>query len=282
MKLNQIAILGVLTGLMSSGIATAANTDNTFEGFSSIGSVEELLSLPDSELCSDGGPTSDEIKLILLNGPLAVHMYSNDPSAANLVIQEQTKNIKKHVMDKCATATTDKPFHRWESIKMLKSQSERDVCANGAPTREELEYLMRNDKQFNTKFDKDIQNFPPDTRMILEEGAKLHGMSLREAMLSDILTATTKNWKTACDKLATSPSLKADAPASNSTSYQLSDQKLNETWRKLDADTRKRLLPQQRLWIKQKDSICKTDTKCLTDMTNDRINELNNSVANGE
>lgn len=282
MKFNQITLISVLTGLMSSGIAMAANTDNTFEGFNSIGSVEELLNLPVSELCSDGGPTSDDIKLILLNGPLAVHMYSNDPSTANLVIQEQTKNIKKHVMEKCATATTDKPLHRWESIKMLKSQSEGDVCAKGAPTREELEYLMRNDKEFNATFDEGIQKFPPDVRMIIEEGAKLHGMSLREAMLSDVLTSTTNAWKTTCDKLATSPSLKADAPASNSTSYQLSDQKLNDTWRKLDADTRKRLLPQQRIWIKHKDSICKTDIKCLTDMTNDRITELNNNVANGE
>ncbi len=55
--------------------------------------------------------------------------------------------------------------------------------------------------------------------------------------------------------------------------YKVSDKKLNFIWKNLDAGTRKRLLPSQREWIKQK-SICNNDQQCLIDMTNKRIIEL--------
>ncbi|WP_154590094.1 lysozyme inhibitor LprI family protein, partial [Enterobacter hormaechei] len=56
-------------------------------------------------------------------------------------------------------------------------------------------------------------------------------------------------------------------------SYEASDEKLNAVWKRLSPETRKRLLPSQREWIKQK-SACNNEQKCLIDMTNNRIREL--------
>ncbi|HCW3039602.1 TPA: DUF1311 domain-containing protein, partial [Enterobacter hormaechei subsp. hoffmannii] len=51
------------------------------------------------------------------------------------------------------------------------------------------------------------------------------------------------------------------------------DEKLNSVWKSLSPETRKRLLRSQREWIKQK-SGCNNEQKCLIDMTNKRITEL--------
>lgn len=56
-------------------------------------------------------------------------------------------------------------------------------------------------------------------------------------------------------------------------SYEASDDRLNLVWKNLSPETRKRLLPSQREWIKQK-SDCNNEQKCLIDMTNNRIREL--------
>ena len=68
---------------------------------------------------------------------------------------------------------------------------------------------------------------------------------------------------------------KNNAVASNvdTQSYKASDEKLNSVWKSLSPETRKRLLPSQREWIKHK-SGCNNEQKCLTDMTNNRIREL--------
>ncbi|EIX7371992.1 lysozyme inhibitor LprI family protein [Citrobacter freundii] len=59
----------------------------------------------------------------------------------------------------------------------------------------------------------------------------------------------------------------------NTHSYEASDEKLNAVWKKLSPETRKRLLPSQREWIKKK-SDCNNEQTCLIDMTNNRIREL--------
>lgn len=56
-------------------------------------------------------------------------------------------------------------------------------------------------------------------------------------------------------------------------SYEASDERLNSVWKDLSPETRKRLLPSQREWIKKK-SDCNNEQKCLIDMTNKRITEL--------
>ncbi|WBG05546.1 lysozyme inhibitor LprI family protein [Citrobacter freundii] len=72
----------------------------------------------------------------------------------------------------------------------------------------------------------------------------------------------------------------SEAPKNNAVtsnvdthSYKASDEKLNSVWKSLSPETRKRLLPSQREWIKHK-SGCNNEQKCLTDMTNNRIREL--------
>ncbi|HBV5677808.1 TPA: DUF1311 domain-containing protein [Klebsiella aerogenes] len=76
------------------------------------------------------------------------------------------------------------------------------------------------------------------------------------------------------------------APKNNATpsnvethDYRASDDKLNSVWKSLSPETRKRLLPSQREWIKGK-SVCKNEQKCLTDMTNKRTLELEAENAN--
>ncbi len=49
--------------------------------------------------------------------------------------------------------------------------------------------------------------------------------------------------------------------------------KLNDAWQNLNKETRKSLLPAQRQWIKSK-STCNGNWECLTNMTNERILEL--------
>ena len=61
--------------------------------------------------------------------------------------------------------------------------------------------------------------------------------------------------------------------------YRTSDLKLNNAWNSLTPGTRKKLLPSQREWIKQKAS-CKEQPACLTDMTNKRVKELENASSN--
>lgn len=67
------------------------------------------------------------------------------------------------------------------------------------------------------------------------------------------------------------------------------DQAINVIWQSLDADTRKGLLAQQRIWLKQRDASCKvqaiqasadvsdrnvSELQCRARMTNERMNEL--------
>ncbi|EEW6032070.1 DUF1311 domain-containing protein, partial [Escherichia coli] len=49
--------------------------------------------------------------------------------------------------------------------------------------------------------------------------------------------------------------------------------KLNKVWKDLSSESRKKLLPSQRTWIKHQ-AYCNQNIQCLIDMTNNRINEL--------
>lgn len=69
------------------------------------------------------------------------------------------------------------------------------------------------------------------------------------------------------------PDNNATSLDTDTQSYKTSDEKLNSVWKQLSPETRKRLLPSQREWIKQK-SNCNNEPKCLTDMTNNRIRKL--------
>jgi len=272
----------MLTGMMSGTTFAADNTRKT-EGFKNIGSVEGLMNLPRAELCFNGGPTMEEINLILLNGPLTVSMYTNDPATARLVIREQANKIKANIVQQCTVSASDTPPHRWDSIKMFKSMSESEICAGGAPTKTELLELMSSDEETNAMLDKEMEKLPPQAHIIMEEGAKLKGTSMRKLMFDDISTASANAWKTTCAKQSKTTSDELTTNNTESISnlksdiqrkFDESDKKINDIWKSLSADMRKELLPEQRKWIKNKEAVCKTDIRCLTDMTNDRILEI--------
>ncbi|CAI9411079.1 lysozyme inhibitor LprI family protein [Lelliottia sp. T2.26D-8] len=71
-----------------------------------------------------------------------------------------------------------------------------------------------------------------------------------------------------------------DTFADNATkNYRISDQKLNKVWKDLDAATRKKLLFSQLEWIKQK-AHCNDEATCLLEMTNKRIQVLEDASRN--
>lgn len=74
------------------------------------------------------------------------------------------------------------------------------------------------------------------------------------------------------------------------------DQALNYAWQSIDAETRKSILAQQRIWIKQKDSSCKVEAlqsstdpneqkiyelQCKANVTNSRAQELQGYFSDG-
>lgn len=275
MKPKKLIKIIVLNAFLFSGIATATADNRT--SFRNMDTVDDLLALPVSELCLNGGPTSDDIELILLNGPLARSMYQNDPTAARLVINEQSSHIKARIKEKCSNS--DKPVRKLTK-EMFKNED--DVCKRGAPTIEEVKVFIKESDAPELNIDKQLQDIPYEYRLIMEEGAKLKGYTLREMMIDEIATKVSKSWERACadkayfqekGKNITTDHDKLTTPFSQEEDYRIADKKLNDTWKELPTEKRKSLLPSQRKWIKQK-AICNQDTQCLIDMTNKRITEL--------
>ncbi|MDV7021546.1 lysozyme inhibitor LprI family protein [Atlantibacter subterranea] len=260
-----IKIIG-LNILLIPNIATAASDSRI--SFHNIDTVDDLLALPASELCLHGGPTSDNIKLILLHGPLAQSMYQKDPTTARMMIDEQSKKIQSRIKEKCALNSNTSS--RKITKEMIKD--ENLMCRSGAPTKDELKtYIMQSPE---IDIDKQLQTIPYQYRLMMEEGAKLKGYTLREVFIEDIVTATAKNWQETCNKKNNYNTKNSSSnPSKAQQSYDEVDKELNSLWKRLNPETRKRLLPSQREWIKNKSS-CNNEKKCLTDMTNNRIREL--------
>lgn len=281
MKPRKLFIIITLNAFLISSSATAAS-DNRIS-FQNIDTVDDLMALPANELCLNGGPTSDDIELILLNGPLARSMYQNDPTAARMVINEQSANIKTRIKEKCSNP--DKPVRKLTK-GMFKNGD--DVCKRGAPTIEEAKVFINESDDPELNIDKQLQAIPYEYRLILEEGAKLTGYTLREMFIEDIATKISKSWEKACAdksyfqnkaKNITTAHDKLTTPHSPEEDYRIADKKLNDTWKELPTETRKSLLPSQRKWIKQQ-ATCNQDVQCLIDMTNKRITELEAENAN--
>lgn len=188
-KILKIIMLHI--ALISSA-STIASENRSY--FHNIETVDGLLSLPKNELCKNGGPTSDDIKLILLHGPLAQSMYQKDPVTARMMIDEQSKKIQSKIKEKCAlNSNTSSRNITKEMIK-----DENLMCKNGAPTKEELKtYLV---ESHGIDIDKQLQTIPSQYRLMMEEGAKLKGYTLREVFIEDIVTVTAKKWQETCNK----------------------------------------------------------------------------------
>ncbi|QFH49022.1 lysozyme inhibitor LprI family protein [Leclercia adecarboxylata] len=270
---NIIKISALLISLTANSCAIASGHNNTFHSF---GSIDELLALPKSKLCVDGGPSSDDIKLILLNGTLTSSMFQNDPAMARMMINEQSINIKTRIREKCSA----KPNVSSRELTKEMLRNENDTCKQGAPTKDELTTYLK--EQNATDIDKQLQTIPYEYRLIMEEGAKLKGLTLREAFIEDAAAQASQNWEKACaNKSPFENKLKNFTDHHNKLTpqlnieeqYRIADKKLNDTWRDLPSETRKTLLPSQRKWIKQQ-AICKQDTECLIEMINKRITEL--------
>lgn len=174
---------------------------NSYSNFRDIDTIDELLSLPVSKLCSNGGPTSNDIKLILLKGPMAMPMYQHDPAGAKIIINEQSVSIKARIREKCSSGL--QAPSRKLTEEMLKNED--DVCKRGAPTKEEVKTLIKESNNFKRSIDKGIESFPYEYRLMMEEAAKLKGYTLREMMIEDIAIKASESWKKACEKKSTYP-----------------------------------------------------------------------------
>lgn len=272
---NFIKISTLLILLTANSCAVASEHYNTFHNFDSI---DELLALPKSKLCVDGGPSSDDIKLILLNGSLTLPMYQNDPAMARMMINEQSIRIKTRIREKCSS--NPNASSRKLSREILGNESE--TCKQGAPTKDEIKAYIKESNDPDIDIDKQLLAIPYEYRLLMEEGAKFKGLTLREMFIEDVATKAAQNWEKAC---ANKPSLDNNikspmddynnptTPLNIEEKYRIADKKLNDTWRDLPSETRKSLLPSQRKWIKQQ-ALCNQDTKCLIKMTNKRITEL--------
>lgn len=266
MNSEKILKIIVLHMALISSASTIALEHRSY--FHNIDNVDNLLSLPKDELCKNGGPTSDDIRLILLHGPLAQSMYQKDPLTARMIIDEQSKKIQSRIKEKCALNSNTSS--RKITKEMIKD--ENLMCRNGAPTKDELKtYIMQSPE---IDIDKQLQTIPYHYRLMMEEGAKLKGYTLREVFIEDIITATAKNWQETCNKKNNYNTKNSFGnPPKAQQSYDEVDKELNSLWKRLNPETRKRLLPSQREWIKKK-SGCNNEQTCLIDMTNNRIREL--------
>lgn len=268
-----IKVIALYAALITSTSTVAFESRNHFQ---SVDTVEQLLTLPTSKLCVGGGPSLDDIRLILLNEPLTLPMYQNDPAMARIMINEQSISIKTRIREKCLAKP--KVSSREITKEMLRNES--DTCKQGVPTKEELKAYLK--EQNAPDIDKQLRAIPYEYRLIMEEGAKLKGLTLREAFIEDAAAQASQNWEKICANKASSEKKiksitddynKLNTPLNMEAEYSIADKKLNDIWRDLPSETRKSLLPSQRKWIKQQ-AICNQDTKCLIEMTNKRITEL--------
>jgi len=254
-----IKFIALYAALITSTSTLASDSRNQFQN---IDTVEQLLTLPTSKLCVGGGPSSDDIRLILLNEPLTLPMYQNDPAMARMLIDKQSITIKTRITEKCSSKTIISS--RKLTKEMLRNESE--TCKQGAPTKDEIKAYIKESNDPDMDIDKQLRAVPYEYRLLME----------------DVATKAAQNWEKAC---ANKPSLDNKiktsmddhnhftTPLNMEAEYRIADKKLNDIWRDLPSETRKFLLPSQRKWIKQQ-AICNQDTKCLIKMTNKRITEL--------
>lgn len=170
------------------------------------------------------------------------------------------------------TATTDNGRFTIHGLRPKNNDDTKElVCSLGSETGDFLTGIAKS-TTVNVKmdFNGEIRNYSFNTtefRKILsangqgvwEKAAKDYAQGVRAPIFYNNNREATKN------NVATTNV--------DTRSYEASDEKLNSVWKSLNPETRKQLLPSQREWIKQK-SDCKNEQKCLIDMTNKRITEL--------
>ena len=169
------------------------------------------------------------------------------------------------------TATTDNGRFTMHGLRPNVSDTKEVTCSFGSEAGDFLTGISKS-TTVNVKldFNGEIRNYSFDTtefgkiltingQGVWEKAAKDYAQGVRAPIFYN------NNREAAKNNVATSNV--------DTRSYEASDEKLNSVWKKLSPETRKRLLPSQREWIKHK-SGCNNEQKCLTDMTNNRIREL--------
>ncbi|WP_177328612.1 lysozyme inhibitor LprI family protein [Phytobacter ursingii] len=169
------------------------------------------------------------------------------------------------------TATTDSGRFVMHGLRPNLSDANEVVCSFGSESGDFITGISKSTfckMKFN--FNGEISSYTFDTtefrkiltangQGIVEKAVKDYAQGVRAPVFYDNSSAPAKN----------------NAATSNvdTHSYKASNDKLNYVWKSLSPETRKRLLPSQREWIKNK-SYCHNEQKCLTEMTNKRILEL--------
>lgn len=265
---KPIKIMLLYASLIVSSSTVASDNRNHFQG---IDTVDQLLALSTSKLCAGGGPSSDDIRLILLNGQLALPMYQNDPEMARILIDKQSVSVKNRIREKCSSKTITSS--RKLTKEMLRNESE--TCQLGAPTKDEIKEYIKESIDSNIDIDKQLRAIPHEYRLIMEEGAKLKGLTFREMFIEDVATKASLGWEKACANKSYSKNNRNEltTPVNIEEEYRTTDKRLNDTWKALPSQKRKLLLLSQREWIK-KQANCNQDIQCLIDMTKKRIIEL--------
>lgn len=170
------------------------------------------------------------------------------------------------------TATTDNGSFTMHGLRPKNNDDTKElVCSLGSEAGDFLTGIAKS-TTVNVKmdFDGEIRSYSFNTtefgkiltvngQEVWEKAAKDYAQGVRAPIFYNNSNGSTKN--------------NAVTSNVNAHSYEASDEKLNSVWKKLSPETRKRLLPSQREWIKKK-SDCNNEQTCLIDMTNNRIREL--------
>ncbi|HBQ0773604.1 TPA: lysozyme inhibitor LprI family protein [Klebsiella pneumoniae] len=243
-KVLKIMPLGVF---FISGVAAASST---------------VFFLPEAK--SAGVASSDQNALMFLGMDRDVNL-----KGICFAITKQSSSIVPLVD---ITATTDNGRFTMHGLRPKNNDDTKElVCSLGSEAGDFLTGIAKS-TTVNVKmdFNGEIRNYSFNTtefRKILtangqgvwDKAAKDYAQGVRAPIFYNNNRAATKN-NTATSNVDTH-------------SYEASDEKLNLVWKNLSPETRKRLLPAQREWIKKK-SQCNNEEACLTHMTENRIREL--------
>lgn len=248
MKIRDMLTFSLLIGLATSGIAIASNNVYSLPELKSIG----VASDDDKALMFPAMDRSDDFKGVCF--ALAKQVTSIVP----------TTDINATVDSARFTLIGLRPNNTDESKEL--------VCILGSQATEFFSAVIKSSRT-NIEFD-----FSGEVRRYSFDTTAFKKISSGDKNIAEQINIDYKNGIRApvfySQSHVAKPSIPMNTENNDETSYNVSDQKLNSAWNNLNPDIRRRLLPSQREWIKQKDAVCKTNFSCLARMTNDRIKTI--------
>lgn len=237
-------------------------------------------------LCFHSGITLSAQNLYALSDIKSFGVASDDNQALMYLGTDKDFNVKGicFLMVKQArsiiplteiTATVDGKVYPLHGLRPKNSKEGTElVCTLGSEAIDYLAAIVKSSRS-NVSFDfnGEVRKFTFDTAMF---GKVISG---DRVVLNQILSDYKKGVRAPVMYNQSGPiNIKNNEDVlsndTNEAKFQKSDQYLNEIWTSLSDDTKKRLLPTQRKWIKYKDLTCKGDVVCQTEMTNKRIEDI--------